>query len=98
MEPSDSEEIKEDDGYHEVKISDNDLPICFNQDSHLESITGSEYVAQIWRNKERVQRIFSTREKSCLAFKGTAIFLFSSILHFPDVLISANNSQIFNSI
>ncbi|XP_045477385.1 regulatory-associated protein of mTOR isoform X1 [Harmonia axyridis] len=58
---------KEEDNCEDVKITDNDLPLCFNQDSHLEPIQGTDYVTKFWRNKERMKTM-SVALVLCLNF------------------------------
>ncbi|XP_044758345.1 regulatory-associated protein of mTOR isoform X2 [Coccinella septempunctata] len=67
MEPSDSNQTEEENDYQELEITDKELPLCFYRDSHLEPIKGSEYVAQIWRNKERMKTM-SVALVLCLNF------------------------------
>lgn len=59
---------KEEDNCEDVKITDNDLPLCFNQDSHLEPIQGTDYVTKFWRNKERVRGIFRKKHPKSRAW------------------------------
>lgn len=59
LENGEIEDIKELEKIINEKITDRDLPLCFVQNRHTDTVEGIDCLAQTWRMKERVNDVIN---------------------------------------